>query len=147
MFKKILVPVDGSDTCYNVYKTVQIFYETYKSVVVLVHVDDTSIIQNYVNYPTPGMTIQLDGKDRSARILKEACEQLDIPDTHLKITNLTGEPASTILDVAHKEEADLIIMCTHGLGATKRFLLGSVTDRVVHHADMSVLVLRDSRNV
>ncbi len=142
MFKKILIPVDGSDTCDNVYEVAQDFYEKYKSIVVLVHVDDTSVIQNYVSYPTPGMTIQLDGIERSARILKTACEKLDIPDTHLKLTNLTGEPASAILDVAHEEKANLIIICTHGLGAAKRFLLGSVTDKVVHHADIPVLVLR-----
>ena len=147
MFNKVLIPVDGSETCFQVYKTAQEFHEKYQAIVVLVHVDDTSIIQNYVDYPSPGLSIQLNGRERSAQILKEASENLDIPDTHLKITYLTGEPAGAILDVAHQENADLIIMCTHGMGAAKRFLLGSVTDRVVHHADIPVMVLRQSLDV
>lgn len=145
MFTKILVPVDGSDTCDCIYDVVMDFYDKYRSVVVLVNVDDTSIIQNYVSYPSPGMTIQIDGAERSAEILKQACENLDIPDTHLKIVSVTGEPASAILDVADQEYADLIVICTHGLGAAKRFLLGSVTDRVVHHADIPVLIMRDCK--
>ncbi len=146
MFDKILVPVDGSDTCSKIYSVAQDFHNRYNSILILVHVDDTSVIQNYVNYPSPGLSIQLDGAERSARILKEASEQLDVPDTHMKITYLTGEPASAILDVAHQENVDLILICTHGLGAAKRFLLGSVTDRVVHHADIPVMVLRQDKH-
>jgi len=146
MFTKILVPVDGSDTCDCILDVIMDFYNKYNSVVVLVNVDDTSVIQNYVNYPSPGMTIQLDGAERSANILKQVCDKLDLPDTHLKIVSKTGEPASTILDVADEEYADLIVICTHGLGAAKRFLLGSVTDRVVHHATIPVLVMRDSKD-
>jgi nucleotide-binding universal stress UspA family protein len=146
MFKTILVPVDGSQTCSNVLKTAQDFYEKYGALIVLLHVDDTSIIQNYVTYPTPGMVIQLDGAQRSADILKSASEKLDIPDTHLKIDVLTGEPSSTILDVAIREDADLILMCTHGLGAAKRFLLGSVTNRVVHHAKIPVMIIQQDKS-
>lgn len=146
MFKKILVPVDGSQTCSAVLKTAQDFYEKYGALIVLLHVDDTSIIQNYVTYPTPGMVIQLDGAQRSADILKTASEKLDIPDTHLKIDVLTGEPSSTIIDVAIQENADLILMCTHGLGAAKRFLLGSVTNRVVHHAKIPVMIIQQDKS-
>ncbi len=145
MFEKILVPVDGSDTCSSVFKAAQDFYERYNSVVILLHVDDLSVIQNYVSYPTAGMVIQLDGAERSAEILKNASEKLDIPDTHLKIDVLTGEPSSTIIDVAIQEKADLIIMCTHGLGAAKRFLMGSVTNRVVHHSEIPVLVMQQDK--
>ncbi len=145
MFKKILVPIDGSDSCSGVLKTAQDFYEKYGAVIILLNVDDTSIIQNYVTYPTPGMVIQLDGAQRSADILKRASEQLDIPDTHLKIDVLTGEPSSTIIDVAIQEQADLILMCTHGLGAAKRFLLGSVTNRVVHHSEIPVMIIQQDK--
>jgi len=143
MFKKIIVPVDGSETCFKIYEMVQTFYNTYNSVAVLVHVDETKLIHNYVSYPAPGLTVQVDGAERSAKILEEACKNLDIPDTHLKLVNRSGDPASTIIEVAEEENADMIIICTHGMGAMKRFLLGSVTDKVVHHATVPVLIMRD----
>jgi nucleotide-binding universal stress UspA family protein len=53
-----------------------------------------------------------------------------------------GKPAEEIMKVASKQHADLIVMGAKGLGAIARFLLGSVSTRVVHHANCSVLVVR-----
>jgi nucleotide-binding universal stress UspA family protein len=53
-----------------------------------------------------------------------------------------GKPAEEIMKVAAKHKADLIVMGTQGLGAIDRFLLGSVSTRVVQHANCSVLVVR-----
>jgi nucleotide-binding universal stress UspA family protein len=53
-----------------------------------------------------------------------------------------GNPADEILNVAQEHKADLIITGAKGLGAIGRFLLGSVSTRVVQHATCSVLVVR-----
>jgi nucleotide-binding universal stress UspA family protein len=53
-----------------------------------------------------------------------------------------GKPADEILNVAQQRKADLIITGAKGLGAIGRFLLGSVSTRVVQHATCSVLVVR-----
>jgi nucleotide-binding universal stress UspA family protein len=53
-----------------------------------------------------------------------------------------GNPAEKIMKVAAKQHADLIVMGAKGLGAIDRFLLGSVSTRVVQHANCSVLVVR-----
>jgi nucleotide-binding universal stress UspA family protein len=55
---------------------------------------------------------------------------------------LRGKPAEEIMKVAAKQHADLIVMGAKGLGAIARFLLGSVSTRVVQHANCSVLVVR-----
>jgi nucleotide-binding universal stress UspA family protein len=55
---------------------------------------------------------------------------------------LRGKPAEEIMKVASKQHADLIVMGAQGLGAIARFLLGSVSTRVVQHATCSVLVVR-----
>ena len=52
-----------------------------------------------------------------------------------------GKPAEVIMKVASKHHADLIVMGAKGLGAIARFLLGSVSTRVVQHANCSVLVV------
>jgi nucleotide-binding universal stress UspA family protein len=53
-----------------------------------------------------------------------------------------GDPATAILDIAEKEKADLIVLGTRGLGTAERWLIGSVSDKVLHHAHCSVLVAR-----
>ena len=53
-----------------------------------------------------------------------------------------GKPAVEIIEVASKQHADLIVMGAKGLDAVSRFLIGSVSTRVVQHANCSVLVVR-----
>jgi nucleotide-binding universal stress UspA family protein len=54
----------------------------------------------------------------------------------------TGDPAEAILDVAEEEQADLIVVGSRGMHGNRRFLLGSVPDKVSHHAPCSVLIIR-----
>jgi nucleotide-binding universal stress UspA family protein len=53
-----------------------------------------------------------------------------------------GDPADAILDVAEECEADLIVVGNKGMTGAKRFLLGSVPNKVSHHAPCSVLIIR-----
>lgn len=54
----------------------------------------------------------------------------------------TGDPAHTLLQVAERDQADLIVVGSHGMSALDRFLLGSVSDKVLRYADCSVVVVR-----
>jgi nucleotide-binding universal stress UspA family protein len=49
-----------------------------------------------------------------------------------------GDPSSSIVDFAHEEHCDLIVMPTHGYGPFRRFILGSNTAKVLHDADCPV---------
>jgi nucleotide-binding universal stress UspA family protein len=53
-----------------------------------------------------------------------------------------GDPADAILDVAEERSADLIVVGNKGMTGAKRFLLGSVPNKVSHHAPCSVLIIR-----
>ena len=53
-----------------------------------------------------------------------------------------GDPADAILDVAEERNADLIIVGNKGMTGARRFLLGSVPNKVSHHAPCSVLIVR-----
>lgn len=53
-----------------------------------------------------------------------------------------GEPAQAILDLAHQIPGGLVVMTSHGRSGLGRWLLGSVADRVVRHAEGAVLVIR-----
>jgi nucleotide-binding universal stress UspA family protein len=53
-----------------------------------------------------------------------------------------GDAADAILDVAEKQRCDLIVVGNKGMTGAKRFLLGSVPNKVSHHAPCSVLIVR-----
>jgi nucleotide-binding universal stress UspA family protein len=53
-----------------------------------------------------------------------------------------GDAADAILDVAEEQSADLIVVGNKGMTGAKRFLLGSVPNKVSHHAPCSVLIIR-----
>ncbi len=59
-------------------------------------------------------------------------------DTHAR----EGDPADAILDVAEEKGSDLVVVGNKGMSGAKRFLLGSVPNRVSHHAPCSVLIVR-----
>ena len=54
----------------------------------------------------------------------------------------TGSPGEVIVRVAEDENADIIVIGTRGLGVVRRTLLGSVSDYVLHHAHVPVIVTR-----
>ena len=53
-----------------------------------------------------------------------------------------GDPADAILDVAEEKGADLIVVGNKGMKGAKRFLLGSVPNKISHHAPCSVMIIR-----
>jgi nucleotide-binding universal stress UspA family protein len=65
------------------------------------------------------------------------------------LTNLggrtdAGDPASVLLDVATEVGADVIVIGSRGMSAPTRFLLGSVPNRVSHHAPCDIIIVRTS---
>lgn len=55
---------------------------------------------------------------------------------------VTGEPATEIVRVSDEEQADMIVMATHGRTGLMRWVLGSVTESVIRHAHCPVLVFK-----
>jgi nucleotide-binding universal stress UspA family protein len=74
-------------------------------------------------------------------ILDEACSALRLrglePEPHAR----NGDPADAILDLAEELTADLIVVGSKGLSGARRFLLGSVPNKVSHHAPCDVLIV------
>jgi nucleotide-binding universal stress UspA family protein len=71
----------------------------------------------------------------AAQLIRD--EGIDV-DTHARM----GDPADAILDVAEEQSADLIVVGNKGMTGAKRFLLGSVPNKVSHHAPCSVMIIR-----
>jgi nucleotide-binding universal stress UspA family protein len=74
--------------------------------------------------------------------LREAGEEVEEAGVTVRIYAREGDPADAILDVAEERGADLIVVGNKGMTGAKRFLLGSVPNKVSHHAPCSVLIIR-----
>jgi len=74
--------------------------------------------------------------------LNEAAESVERAGVKVDTFAREGDPADAILDVAEETKADLIVVGNKGMTGTKRFLLGSVPNKVSHHAPCSVLIIR-----
>lgn len=74
--------------------------------------------------------------------LKGAADQAEEAGVDVSTYARQGDPADAILDVAEEQSADLIVIGNKGMTGAKRFLLGSVPNKVSHHAPCSVLIIR-----
>ena len=74
--------------------------------------------------------------------LSSAAEQMKEAGVEVETFARQGDPADAILDVTEEQNADLIIVGNKGMTGAKRFLLGSVPNKVSHHAPCSVMIIR-----
>ena len=74
--------------------------------------------------------------------LREAADQAENVGVKVNTYAREGDPADAILDVAEERGADLVVVGNKGMTGAKRFLLGSVPNKVSHHAPCSVLIIR-----
>lgn len=126
---KILVPVDGSENAKEALQHAVLLAKKTDAKIILLYVQESGLFKL-----KPKVT-----KEIGARILSAAADQAEGIKLEKKLES--GDPAKTIAETAKKEECDLIVMGSRGFGAIGRFLLGSVSDHVIHYSDRSVLLI------
>lgn len=144
MTKKILVPLDGSPLAENALTVALQLAKTESIVIHLIRAvrEEIAIAPSPVGSPTirrPHRTL--------SQITESGYEYLNQfkgPDEDRSIiTEVSfGDPAELILNTAVEKECDMIIMSTHGRSGLNRWLYGSVTEKVLRHADCPVLAVR-----
>ena len=139
MYKKILVPTDGSEFAKKAQKHAMFLAEMSGAEIIAISVTEN----NFVNgLPLDDEVYQLNQilKERSEENLKEFDK---LNEDELKITHIVreGSPAKVILEVAKEENIDLIVMGSSGKSGFDRFIMGSVADKVVNSAKCAVLVV------
>jgi len=125
--KKILFPVDFSKQCVGAARYVEAFAGRFDAEITLMHV---------VPHPAYNDLIPENLEQRQQRLDAFLSQELEYFRVQRVMTD--GEPASAIVNLAHEEHFDLIMLPTHGLGSFRRFLIGSVTAKVLHDADCPV---------
>jgi nucleotide-binding universal stress UspA family protein len=135
--RRITLATDGSDASAKALAFVLTKFQpdrsTGKGGRVPIHVSVIHVMP-FVKYP--GL------KEAGRRLVEQSVRKLIKAGFTAEPLCQLGKPAEEIMNVASKQHADLIVMGAKGLGAIARFLLGSVSTRVVQHANCSVLVVR-----
>lgn len=162
MYDNILYPTDGSESAEAALENVRDLARTYDATVHVLYVVDTThaglgsdpdreAVPGMVGHPegdTAGMvgdrsTVEeVRGRleQRGERIVEHTTEQLGDVDATTAVR--TGDPYGAILDYAEAEDIDLIVMGTHGRTGLDRYLIGSVTEKVVRLSDVPVVTVR-----
>lgn len=79
--------------------------------------------------------------EHGSAVVSEVAESVG-DDVAVETAVLNGTPYERILDYAEEADADLLVMGTHGRTGVDRYLLGSVTEKVIRTADAPVLTVR-----
>jgi nucleotide-binding universal stress UspA family protein len=137
-FSTILFPVDFSERCRGAAHYVEALAGRFDSRLVLLHVVETTIGQPG-DLDFGGLALSAHWEDRLARS-QELLDRFMDDQQFLNIERRleTGDPGRTIIRVTKEENAGLIMLPTHGYGGFRRFILGSVTAKVLHDADCPV---------
>lgn len=142
MFKKILMPVDGTGKSESVIEYVKALAEKFDSEIVIFNSQNQNQGITWLSDPTVFAQQLFDPEDIAQKIVDERVKDFDTSKYKVSTKVSIGDAAFTILDVSEELECDVVVMSTHGMDVAKRFLLGSVTNKVVHHSKIPVLVIR-----
>jgi nucleotide-binding universal stress UspA family protein len=137
-FETILFPVDFSDRCRGAAHYAEALAGRFRSRLILLHVLETTIGQpGDLDFGGLGV-LHLDNRISRAQHLLDTflADELDYLNVERRLE--TGDAARTVIRVANQERADLIMLPTHGYGGFRRFILGSVTAKVLHDAECPV---------
>jgi len=145
MFSRIVVGTDGSDTAkLAVREAAELAKSTGASLYVVSAYDpvpESRLREERLEAPADIEHTVSPSEDVDAT-LAEAAREVERAGVQVRTFARQGEPADAILDVAEEENADLIVVGNKGMTGAKRFLLGSVPNKVSHHAPSSVLIIR-----
>lgn len=145
MFGSIVVGTDGSDTANQAVKQAVDLAKAVGGSIALVSayepVSDSRLKRESVEVPKE-LTWMVNPREDVDATLKEAAEEVEAAGVKVEVHARQGDPADAILDVAEEKGADLIIVGNKGMTGAKRFVLGSVPNKVSHHAPCSVMIIR-----
>ena len=138
--KKVLVPIDGSESSKRALEmAIAIAEASEAKLTILEVVEEFGPLPGY--YEAPPIN-----QDRVQWVSEQRFEKvhpiLDATKVVWDRRVVEGYAADQICDIAKSEKYDMIVIGSRGMSPVGRFLIGSVSDRVVHHAPCSVTVVR-----
>jgi len=145
MFKSIVVGTDGSETASEaVRQAVELAREIGAGIQLVSAYEPVSRarLRDEKSQIPDDLQWMVNPREDVDATLAEASERVKEAGLDVETYARQGDPADAILDVAEETGADLIVVGNKGMTGAKRFLLGSVPNKVSHHAPCSVLIIR-----
>jgi nucleotide-binding universal stress UspA family protein len=145
MFGSIVVGTDGSDTANEAVRQATELAKAVGARIFLVSafepVGNQRLREERQQVPED-MSWMVNQREDVDATLRAAAESIQGAGVEVETFARQGDPADAILDVAEEKTADLIVVGNKGMSGAKRFLLGSVPNKVSHHAPCSVMIIR-----
>ena len=145
MFDKILVPLDGSELAERALNPALTLAQQVKGEAILLSVPVLKQMfvsgGNGYSLMLPEESLQ-ESQQEMMGYLQTVAQNWAFPDVTLRTEVISGDEASVIVETAAAENVDLIVMSTHGYSGLTRWMLGSITEKVLRAAPCPVLVVR-----
>jgi len=145
--KKLLIAFDGSEASKKAIDLAVHIARKEDEIILLTVIPSELVESTFTNMLLP--TIDLSQivkpgtfKEKTMETVSKVGKEIEQYVSKVEISVEAGDPADEILLIAKKFDVDIILIGFKGFGKEGRFLLGSVTDKVVRHASKSVLVVR-----
>jgi nucleotide-binding universal stress UspA family protein len=145
MFRSIVLGTDGSDTARKaVQQATELARQVGASISLVSAYQPVSNqrLRDEKREVPKDMEWMVNPREDVEATLREAAEEVEGAGVTVETFAREGDAADAILDVAEEQSADLIVVGNKGMTGAKRFLLGSVPNKVSHHAPCSVLIIR-----
>jgi nucleotide-binding universal stress UspA family protein len=146
MYKKIMVPLDGSELAECVLPHVDAFIEGFHvQHIVFVRVVEPAAVFYSGDYPiNPQVVKEMEiTAQRNARdYLDQIVGRLKHKSIDIHAEVLVGNVAESLADFSAKKDFDLILIATHGRSGVNRWVRGSIADKVLRSSNIPVLMVR-----
>jgi nucleotide-binding universal stress UspA family protein len=147
MYKKIMVPLDGSELAECVLPHVEAFIKGFNlRDVILVRVVEPEDIPAYrvEGNILSQVILERESSRKSATedYLAQIGKRLKQEGTSLHTEVLVGRVTESLIDCAEQKAVDLIVIATHGRSGVTRWVRGSVADKILRYANVPVLMVR-----
>lgn len=142
MFTDILIPLDGSKTAEKVLPYARFMAEALSIPIELLGIIDVAAMASHVASESPKRLDTIIGEgERRGRLYLERIAS-EFPGFAVRMTVGRGRPAETIIEKAAANAGTLITMATHGRSGIKRWMLGSVAEKVLRGTVNALLLVR-----
>lgn len=138
----ILFPTDGSDNSKKALDYVKEIASKFQAKVTILNTYDLSPVFDNYEIHTDTYGLVLEGMHEQSLLLVEQ-EKKDIEKSCPSVDTLSvqGKAGPSIIDVAEEKKCDMIIIGSRGFGTVKSFLLGSVSNYVLHHSKKPLMII------
>ena len=145
MYKKILVPLDGSELAKKALDHAEELAKTYGAEIILFQVIPLMPIYGALEFVTP-VIVDEKQKEAAEMDLDKLAEGMKTRGHKVTaIVRVGQQVAAEIIDFAKESGVDLIVMCTHGYSGITLWALGSVARKVLTRAETSILLVHLKR--